>query len=192
MNRRLLDYIPEMEFLDEAEAPERATQPGQATTMTFGADLLDHADGAQLGVFLRKLVGSIAAADRVPVGAALGKALVAALQPVARAIMPIRSGGAGADSKTMAARMFGMELEGLSPEDKEYEVAQQFIRLAADTIRNASAAAHTGAPPAVTAAAALRQAAGRYAPGLLKSTSQTAPASGRWRREGRRIIVLHC
>jgi hypothetical protein len=88
--------------------------------------------------------------------------------------------------------MFGMELEGLSPEDKEYEVAQQFIRLATDTIRRATAAAHTGAPPTVTAAAAFRQAAGRYAPGLLKSAAQTAPASGRWRREGRRIIVLHC
>jgi len=88
--------------------------------------------------------------------------------------------------------VFGMELEGLSPEDKEYEVARQFIRLAADTIRNASAAAHTGAPPAVTAAAAFTQAAGHYAPGLLKNPAQTAPASGRWRRQGSRIIVLHC
>ena len=193
MNRRLLDYLPEMEFLDEGEAPERTTQPRQAATMTFGADLLDLPDGAPLGAFLRKLVASIAAADRVPVGAALGKALVAVLEPVARSIMPIRrSGTGGADLKTMASRVFGMELEGLSPEDKEYEVAQQFIRLAADTIRNASAAAHTGAPSVVTAVAAFRQAARRYAPGLLKSKAQHAPTSGRWHREAGHIIVLHC
>lgn len=200
MNRRLLDYTPEMEFLDEAKAPAGAAQPDQHRAMAFGADLLEVADEAELEHFLADLVAAVAAADRAPVAAPLGKALVAELKRAARPIMPIHSSGAGeprfagagaADLKTRAARIFGMELEGLSPEDKEFEVAQQFIRLAADTIRNAAAAARAGAPQAV-AAAALQQAARRYAPGLLQLQAQASPPGGRWRREGRRIVVLNC
>jgi hypothetical protein len=192
MNRRLLDYTPEMEFLDEAESPADAAQEGQTTA--FGADLLEVADEAGLEDFLTELVAAVTAAERTPVAAALGKALVAELKRAARPLLPIRSNGAGAggaDLKTRAARLFAMELEGLSPEDKEFEVAQQFIRLGADTIRNAAATARAGAPQAV-AAAALRQAARRYAPGLLQRQAQASPPGGRWRREGRRIVVFNC
>lgn len=186
MNRRLLDYLPEMEFLDEAESE---APHGQAATMAYSADLLGLADTAQLEGFLAKLVRSIAAANRLSLDAALSKALVASLKGAVLTIMPIHSGAnGGVDLKSKAARIFGMELEGLSPEDKEYEVAQQFIRLATDTIHHAAAAANSAAPTAV-ATAALRQAARQYAPGLLQKESQAAPASGRWRREGRRIIL---
>ena len=74
-------------------------------------------------------------------------------------------------------------------------MAQQFVRLAADTIRHAGAADGRRAPHAV-ASAALQQAARRYAPGLIQpaapASSQTQTQTGRWRREGRRIVVFNC
>lgn len=195
---RLLDYTPEMEFLEEAAGSADAAPAAEDPTITFGADLLDVADDAELDELLRDLVAAVAAAGRMPLGAALGQALVAELKRAARPLMPIRSNGAGAaDLKTRAARIFGMELEGLSPEDKEFEVARQFVRLCIDAVGNAAAMARGGAARAV-AGAALRQAARRYAPGLLRPQGLAAPAApgapsqGRWRREGGRIVVLNC
>ena len=183
MNRRLLDYTPEMEFLDEAGS---APAPHSAA-MSFGAELLEVADEAELEAFLTELVSALA-----PLAPPLGKALVAELKRAVRPLMPIRSNGAGAaDLNTRAARLFGMELEGLSPEDKEFEVAQQFVRLGADASRTAAATARAGAPQAV-AAAAVQQAARRYAPGLLRLQAQASPQSGRWQRQGGRIVVFNC
>lgn len=200
MNRRLLDYTPEMEFLAEAGAAAGAAQAGPDTAMMFGAGLLEVAGEAELEDFLNDLVNSTVAAGSAAVAAPLRKALVAVLQRAARAVMPIHSNGAnearfggaaGTDLKTRAARIFGMELEGLSPEDKEFEVAQQFVRLAADTIGHAAASARAGEPQLV-AACALQQAARRYAPGLLQRQAQASPTAGRWRRQDGRVVVLNC
>ena len=199
MNRHLLDYTPDMEFLEHAETPGARAPADPHAALAFGAGLLEVADEAGLEDFLSNLVRSIAASARTPIAAPLGKALVAVLKRAARSILPIHGSGAGAvrfgsegaDLKTRAARIFGMELEGLSPEDKEYEVAQQFIRFAADTIRTAGTAPRSGAPQAV-AGAAVQQAARRYAPGLLQQEAQGVPLQGRWQRQGRRIVVLHC
>ena len=66
----------------------------------------------------------------------------------AKSILPLhRAGGplidalgsGGAKLCTRAARIFGLELEGLSPDDKEFELAQHFIRFAADAVRHADA-----------------------------------------------------
>ena len=214
MNRRLLNYTPDMEFLEHAEAHATSAPADPHAAMALSAGLLEVADQAELKVFLTDLVASVAATGRSRIGAPLRQALVDALHRVARPIVPIHSNGdselrfgsnaasaASADLNPRAAHLFGMELEGLSPEDKEYEVAQQFIRLAADTIGHAGAARSGRAPQAV-AGAALQQAARRYAPGLLQAApparsqtqiqTQTQTQTGRWRREGRRIVVFNC
>lgn len=203
MNRRLLNYTPDMEFLEPAEAHAKSAPADPHAAMALSAGLLEVSDQAELKAFLTDLVAFVAATGRSRIGAPLRQALVDALHRVARPIVPIHSAGdselrfgssaASVDLNPRAAHLFGMELEGLSPEDKEYEVAQQFVRLAADTIRHAGAARSNLAPPAV-AGAALQQAARRYAPGLLQAAppapSQTQ--TGRWRREGRRIVVFNC
>lgn len=215
MNRRLLNYTPDMEFLEHAEAHHATAPADPHAAMALSAGLLEVANQGELQDFLNELVTSVAATERSRIGAPLRQALVDALTRAARPIVPIHSSGAGeprfgnnagnnagsdvgADLKTRAARIFGMELEGLSPEDKEYEVAQQFVRFAADTIRHAGAAGGARAPHAV-AGAALQQAAQRYAPGLLQpapspsqSPSPSPSRTGRWRREGRRIVVFNC
>ncbi|MFM9438248.1 hypothetical protein ACFDR9_005351 [Janthinobacterium sp. CG_23.3] len=88
-----------------------------------------------------------------------------------------------------------MELEGLSPEDKEFDVARLFVRFAADAAdavaKGAGAAGAGNADPRVQVQAALTRSARRHAPGLLRSAADTPARSGRWQRQGNRIIVLN-
>lgn len=198
MERRLLDYLPDMELAPEAAPQPPAAAPAlkEDAEMTFGADLLEVGGGAGLQALLAQLVASVGAADGRAPDPALGRALTAALARAAQAILPIRSGPAparGPDLKTRAARVFGLELEGLSPEDKEFEVARHFVRFAADTVAHArQAGGAAGADPQTRVQAALRWSARRHAPGLLRQAAATPAHSGRWQRQGNRIVVLDC
>ena len=97
-----------------------------------------------------------------------------------------------------AGGMFGLgETEN---EEREFEAAQTFVRLAADTVKNA-AGAPPNAPPAVIAQNALAQAAQVHAPGLVGPAGPTAGPgangqmgghnrSGRWIRRGGKIVLF--
>ena len=215
MNRRLLDYLPEMEFLAPATLSAEAAQLGHrarfqrqsrvAQTVeqpidqqaALAAGLLEVASDTELEHFLFELV----AADGA-IAPTAADALVRVLKRVARPLFPVHgsalASGLGAsrtDLKATAARIFGLELEGLSPEDKEFEVARQFIRLAGDVIDNVrgNAGGGTGAGAVAghaqaMAERALQQAAQRHAPGLLTSDAR----DGCWQRQGRRIVVFDC
>jgi hypothetical protein len=101
-----------------------------------------------------------------------------------------------------------LELEGLSHEDREFEIAKQVVRLAAATAAN-EAGAPPHVPPHVVAKAALEEAAKQFAPGLLGAPHGlqgnghgfAAPEphhdylhgvaeSGRWFRRGNKIIIV--
>jgi len=96
--------------------------------------------------------------------------------------------------------MFGLELEGLSSEDREFEGARQFVRLAGQTASTA-ASAPQGANPRAVAQQAATAAARQHAPGLLSgngaplsSDSQQLGATGgvrtgRWLRRGNKIVL---
>lgn len=189
---RLLAYNPELEFMDGGDVDESGAQE-----LEFGADLLEVGSEAALDAFLRKLIAAVSRRGRAAAGSPLSDALVQTLKRAARPILPIRSGTLAAaaadapDLKQRAARIFGLELEGLSPEDKEFEVAQHFVRLAADTIRKAGAGSGS-ARPVDLAQTALAQAARQHAPGLMRHGDGLAPLAGRWIRAGSRIVVLDC
>jgi len=90
-------------------------------------------------------VGSLARSDT---GQALGRihkdAAKQALPVIGRAvgqwISPNGRGAIGANIASQAGRLFGLELEGLSPGDKELEVAWQFVRSAGAAAKQASVA----------------------------------------------------
>ncbi len=91
--------------------------------------------------------------------------------------------------------MFGLETEGLSPEDRELQIARQFVRLVGEAAQRLSDSPSGGNPETV-ARNALLAAARRHAPGLASVMRGGGPGnvrakdSGRWiRREGK-IIVL--
>ena len=141
-------------------------------------------------------------------GGILKDAAKRVLPAVGRAIEQ-RFGGAtganvGAQVVKAAGQYLGLELEGLSPEDQEFEAAKSFVRFAGEAAKNA-AGAPAGTSPEAAAQAAVVRAARRYAPGLLSPGllsntpdpssanpgARLIPAgSGRWVRRGRNIILV--
>jgi hypothetical protein len=96
-----------------------------------------------------------------------------------------------------AGGFFGLGEAGES-EEREWEAATTFVRLAGDTVKNA-AAAPPGANPAQVAQTALAQAAQVHAPGLVgpaPGPMNGGPAgpgggrSGRWIRRGGKIVLF--
>ena len=170
----------------------------------LASEFLEISDEQQLDQFLGNLmqtvggaVGRFAASDT---GRALGGILKGAarqaLPVVGRAvgqwIRPDGGGAIGANIASQAGRLFGLELEGLSSEDREFEVARQFVRFAGAAAKQASVAPPTASPTAAARAAAAA-AARTFAPGLLPRlqgrSSLLWPRSGRWMRRGRMIVL---
>jgi hypothetical protein len=127
-----------------------------------------------LGSFIKKAVGTIGKALSSPVGQALG----GVLKQVAKKALPIAGGAlgtflggpagglVGSKLASMAGDVFGLEYEGLSPEDRDFEVARRFVRFAGHAAKRAARAPRQ-MPPRAAAKAAVVEAARRYAPGLL-------------------------
>ena len=176
----------------------------EAHEIELASELLSVSNEQELEQFLGSLVSTVGSAVGRFARSDTGQALGGVLKDAARQALPIvgravgqwvrpEGGGAiGADVAGQAGRLFGLELEGLSPEDKEFEVARQFVRFAATTAHRA-----LGTPATVPADAAARSAAATaarlYAPGLLPRlqgrSSLAWPRSGRWVRRGRTIVL---
>jgi hypothetical protein len=189
----------------------------EAEEMELAGELLEVSNEAELEQFLGRLVRRAWRGVR-RVASGIARPLGGVLRVVARRALPIVGGALGTavggplggmiGSKLAAGAgsLFGLELEGLSAEDREFEVARRYVRFATAAARRAALA-----PPGVTPAAAVRSAvvaaARRYAPGLLRRLAAgidaggAAPAyptttyvgtarRGTWFRRGRRIILI--
>lgn len=55
----------------------------------------------------------------------------------------------GSNLASVAGSALGLELEGLSPEDREFEAAKQFVRFAGQTVSNARQADPRAEPEAM-------------------------------------------
>lgn len=192
----------ELEFADtEMESPL-----DEAEEMELAAELLNVTEEAELDHFLGNLFKRVGHAAgkfvRSPVGLTLGGILKGA----AKKYLPILGGAAGtffggpvggAIGSQLASRagsMFGLELEGLSPEDQEFEVAKQFVRFAGAAANHAANTPPTS-DPQTAARTSVVKAARRFAPGLLRggvgfSRAGRRGRSGRWIRRGRKIILF--
>jgi hypothetical protein len=109
----------------------------------------------------------------------------------------------GSDIASNAGKVFGLELEGLGPEDQEYETAKGFIRFATDAAQRAAQLSSAGESEFVPRRAFI-YAARRYAPGLLATVAPSPAvgtfdlgyasgrqAAGRWVRVARNQVVLY-
>lgn len=200
MDRRLLDYSPVMEIAEfgpqeeSAGAPRQASVLGTNTEMALAAELLGAGSDAVLDSFFRKLISNVGPAGAALTRSPAGKLLAAALKRIAVQNLPLSALHGGLHRPRQprrieqAAHVFGLELEGLSPEDKEFALAQQFIRFAAQAAKNAGMGR---GDPCATARRALHHAALKHAPGL-HGPSRRAPPAGRWLRQGAQIVVLDC
>jgi len=169
------------------------------------SDLLTVSNDGELDQFLGNLFKKAGRVVKRVVKSPIGKALGGALKGVARKALPMLGsaagnyfapgvGGAiGGPLASGAGQMFGLELEGLSTEDAEFEVAKRYVRLASSAAAKAATSPQTG-PPQQIARAAVLSAARRHAPGLVgrseAGSSYGGRNSGRWVRRGRKIILF--
>jgi hypothetical protein len=203
VNRRLLEYSPLYDIFTNA-VPRAEARQGEAgapaddsADLALAAELLEAAAPADLRrVLSRAIAGAGVLGARVarsPMGPLLVAELLRAVQPV---LAPPRRAWPGAGARTVSidlgARMFGLELEGLSPEDKEFILARQLLRLADQAARHAGQAAQDGAASAPAARAAVQAAARRLAPGLLPHVHAQPGAHGRWTRHAGRLVLHDC
>ena len=175
-----------------------------------------------LGNFLKKAASVAGSVIRSPVGQAIG----GVLKGVAKKAIPLAGGAIGgyfggplgakigSGLASAAGSALGLEAEGeLSGEDREFEGAKTFVRLAADTVNKATQA--RGGDPRQIAQQAALSAARQFAPGLLNGGGQGGRSggmqanpqggsqgrqgnmaagaggarSGRWMRQGRKIVL---
>lgn len=192
--------------------------------MEFAAELLEITNEQELEQFLGKLIKgagkAIGGFVKSPVGQQLGgmlkgvarKALPMVGKALGNMVVPGVGGVIGGKLGSMASSLFELELEGLSAEDREFEVARQYVRLAGAAAQNA-AQAPSNAAPSTIARTALATAARQYAPGLARALQgggapgrgasngrggdqpnangdSSRKRSGRWIRRGSNIVIL--
>jgi hypothetical protein len=108
----------------------------------LAAALLDVVNESELDDFVTGIV--VRAADR-PLPAGTERALVASLRRTAERTLPALSVALGDEGRPpapvaaqAAARMFGVETEGMSAEDRDFEIARRFVRFAQAEARRAA------------------------------------------------------
>jgi hypothetical protein len=147
--------------------------------LELAAELLDVRNEQELDHFLGGLISKVGNAIGSVVKSPIGQALGGVLKKVAKTALPIAgsalgtfiggpAGGLiGGKLASTAGNLFGLELEGLSGEDREFEVARRFVRFASSAARHATRVPR-GANPHQAARWATIAAARRHAPGLLR------------------------
>jgi hypothetical protein len=159
----------ELEAEGEAEAAE----------MEQAAALLDVRNEQELENFLGDLINTVSKGVSNFANSSVGQALGGVLKNVAKTALPIAGkalgtyvggpagGMIGGQLASAAGDIFGLELEGLSGEDREFEVARRFVRFARSAARNAARSRRPGHPQR-TVRSAVMNAAQQHAPGLLR------------------------
>ena len=148
----------------------------------LAAELLEVHNDQELDHFIGSLIKKAAGVIRNVANTPLGSALGNVLKQVAKKALPIAGGALGTfiggpaggmlGSKlaSLAGDTFGLESEGLSEEDRDFEMARRYVRFAGHAARRA-ASSHPRYDPQMVVKDAVVEAARRYAPGLLTPSS---------------------
>ena len=175
----------------------------EAEEMEFASQLMEVNDEQELDQFLGALIrkagralGGFVNSPPARRSAAFSKARsdkFCRMPPARSARSSAGRSGAqiGSGLASIAGNELGMEAETWNQEDSEYEGARQFVRVAADTVRNTLAA---GPLRRADGGRASRDRPGgaMLAPGLLQAVPPrmgVAAASGRWMRRGNNIVL---
>jgi hypothetical protein len=163
---------PESGDLEGFESGPEDRAFGEAEEMELGAKLLEITDANELDGFVGNLIARATGGSSRLVGAPqlramLSQAAKRALPMIGDAAGILTGSGAGGGLAAAAGNLFGLELEGLSPEDQEFEVARRFVRFAGASAKNARRL-RGGTSPTFAAQRAVAAAARRHAPGFLR------------------------
>lgn len=185
-------YDNQYEIFDDHES---ANILDDAEEMELAEELLSVTDDAEMDQFIGKLFRKVKKGVGRFMKSSVGRKLGGMLKQHAKKFLPQIGKKMGFDSfdPGKLGGMLGFELEGLDPEDQEFEAARSFVRLAAEAAKNASKAPST-ANPVQVAKSALARATRSHAPGLLRRSApqmfpQSSGRSGKWIRRGRKIVL---
>jgi hypothetical protein len=211
LDRQQLEQYERTGPFGEPETGELGTQLSEAQEMALAAEVLEISSEEELGQFLKGLwdrtASTTGAAWRSD---AVQKDLLPAVRKVAKVALPIVTKAitdryapgwgttAGAAMALTAGQLLEAELEGLSGEDREFEIARSFVRFTDDAMQRAARApAHVPSP--AVAEVAISQSVGEHLPGLVPFLPQLLSdepdsgepngASGRWVRQGSSIVI---
>lgn len=199
----------------------------EAMEMELASELLNVSNEQEMEQFLGKLIkraaGAVGKFARSSAGRAIGgflksaakKALPWAGRALGTALGGPIGGMIGGKLAGAASNLFELELEGLSNEDKEFEMARAYVRFAGDAVRRASRNPAYRYNPRQAVRGAVISSARRHAPGFLRrrprrrygavpqtsgyaqpayqdngiGSNGSAGGSGTWYREGNQIIL---
>lgn len=176
----------------EQHASELPLHEGQE--LEFASRLLEVSNEQELEQFLGDVFRAVGRAAgrfaRSDTGRALGTTLKdavgKALPIVGGALGPAPGGLARGDLAQQAGSLLGLELEGLSRQDQEFETARQLVRFAGSAYGRA-ASAPRNMPPRTAARMAVAGAGRRFAPGLLRRPGRAGPRYDRRAGPRRRV-----
>jgi hypothetical protein len=186
----------------------------EAQEMELASQFLEVASEEELEEFLGDLFDRAKdAAGHVYNSDLVQKQVIPALKKAARHYGPRLAGkaaervlgkGSGrwvqSGAQWAADRWLKEELEGLSGEDREFEVARRYVRLAIDALQRALQTPPR-VPHQIAAQVAVSEAARKHAPGLVplvpellrptpaRNDAHGATAAGRWVRHGSTIVI---
>ena len=228
IDRTMTEYEPEYEFealqadefeFDEFESGDTEVL-GEADEMDLASELLSVSDEAELDQFLGKLIRKVGKGLKKAVGSPIGKQLGGFLKGAVKKVLPVATGAVGTflggpvgaavggQLGSVASNALGLELEGMSAEDQEFEVARRLVRFSGEAVKRALKSPPLGNPAAIARKAVI-EAARKHAPGLVNAGNGSAGEyeyeseyergtrnnggsghSGRWVRRGRKIILM--
>ena len=182
-------------------ANDRTSIFDETEEMDWASRLLELNEPQALTRFLQRMQARVERIVGRPTEQSARHALVGILRNAAARALPVlrpairgaaetpRARAALSMSTTAAGeRVFGLELEGLSPEDREFEVARRFVRYAGEVFAHAATSGAERKPSAAVAAAAKR-----HAPGMLgreRRREATREPGGTWVRRAGTIVLL--
>jgi hypothetical protein len=213
LDRQSFEYNPEPESYEtaqfewgrETEWSGESEVLSEAELTELGGRLLEVTNEAELDQFLGDLIRKAGRAVGQVVRSPIGQAVGGWLKGAAKSALPLAGGALGAfvggplgakigsGLASAAGSALGLEAE-MSAEDREFEGAKNFVKMAADAVKSA-VTVPTGGNPAAVAQAAVRAAAAKYAPGLLAGAAGSVvkpSGTGRWVRHGRNVIIVNC
>lgn len=178
-DENFLEFYNEYEDEEETEEEDEDEEIGETAELELAEQFLEITSEQELEHFIADVVRSAAQGRSDFTRTREGRQIGGILKQAAGRVLPAvgrpadlpdphpRPEPQGGNSlSAVAKRCFGLELEGISPEDQEFEVARRFVRFARDAIRNCLRRAGTGPAGQVTRQATTA-AARRWAPGLL-------------------------
>lgn len=181
MNRMLLGYNPDFDAFDAVPIAARTSAVrappvfNNIDAMSLAIDLLEVNTKPQLNPAVRRIVRRATQVIGRPLSNPVAMALSNLLETAVRVALPDKGTGlAAAGSRAPAkARFFGLELEGLSPEDQEFETAKAFVRFAGEAVRRATSVPDQ-VPPRRAALMAAMQSARWLAPGWPRMATNSS------------------